>query len=64
MGINPDGTHSFHDLDDTCYRYLKADRKERTQMCEDALAIEGIVYFIGLVVVLCGLIYVLCKGWI
>jgi hypothetical protein len=64
MGVNPDGTHSFHDLDDTWYRYLKADRKERKQMCEEALAIEGIVYFFGFVVVIVGAIYALCKGWI
>ena len=59
MGVNPDGTHSFFDLDDTWYRYLKADRQERKQMCEDALAVEGVVYFIGLVLVLAGTIYAL-----
>lgn len=64
MGVNPDGTHSFHDLDDTWYRYLKADRKERKQMCEDALAIEGIVCFFGFIAIIAGVIYALCKGLI
>jgi len=64
MGVNPDRTHSFYDLDDTWYRYLKADRKERKKMCEQALWVEGFVYFFGLIAVLIGVIYALCKGWI
>ena len=62
--MNPDGTHSFYDLDDTWYRYLKSDRAGRKQMCEDTLAVEGVVYFVGLVAILGGIIYALCKGWI
>ena len=64
MGINPDGTHSFYDLDDTWYEYLKSDKAQRKQMCEDALAAEGIVFSVGLVGVIVFLITALCKGWI
>ena len=64
MGVNPDRTHSFYDLDDTWHRYLKSDRDGRKQMCEEALEVEGIVYFIGFVAIIAGVIYALCKGWI
>lgn len=64
MRVNPDGTHSLYDLDDTWYRYLNANRDERKKMCDDALAAEGIVYFLGFLAVLGGVIYALCKGWI
>lgn len=64
MGVNPDGTHSFYDLDDTWYKYLKSNKAQRRQMCEDALAVEGVVFTIGLVGVLGFLVVALCKGWI
>ena len=59
---NPDGTRSFYDLDDTWYRYLKADRKERKQMCEDALAVEAVIGFMVMVAIAVGLVVALCKG--
>ena len=56
--------YRFYDLDDTWYRYLKADRAERKKMCEDALAAEAIVCFFGMVAIVVFLIVALCKGWI
>ena len=59
---NPDGTFSMLDLDNTWLRYMKADKEERKQMCEEMLAIEGIVFGIGLLVVFGGIIWALCSG--
>lgn len=49
---NPEGTHSLLDFDDTMLKYLKADRKERQRMCDEILEGEGIVYGLGMLVIL------------
>ena len=45
---NAYGKPSFYDLDESWYRYLAADRKERKRMCEKVLETEALV--LGLVV--------------
>ena len=62
--MNPYGKHSLDDLDESWYRYLKADREERKAMCEDMQAADGIACAIGFVIIIGGLIVALCKGWI
>ena len=64
MVENPYGKHSFDDLDESWYRYLKSNKEERKEMCEDALAVEGFVYFVFLVAGVVLAIIALCKGWI
>jgi hypothetical protein len=61
---NPEGTHSFYDLDDTWYKYLKADKEGRRKMCDEVLEAEAICYGLGMLAVLIGIIVALCKGWI
>lgn len=60
--VNQDDTFSMLDLDYTWLKYMKSDKAERRQMCEDFLAIEGIVYGIGLLVMLGVIIWALCSG--
>lgn len=62
--MNPDGRHGFYDLDESWYRYMKADREEKREMCEDALVVEGVVCFFGFIGIVGFLIVALCKGWI
>lgn len=61
---NPYGRPSFYDLDTTWYEYMKADRKERKQMCEDAIHIEALVVGLCFLVVVVLVIVALCKGWV
>lgn len=60
---NAHGRPSFYDLDESWYRYMKADRKERIKMCEEALNTEalvlGIFAVIGVVLGILGLV----RGW-
>ena len=54
----------FYQLDESWYRYMKADREERKQMCQDnldAMAVVALIFFFGLIG---GAIYALCKGWV
>ena len=64
MRRNPDGTHSFYDLDDSWYRYLKSDREGRKQMCNDVIAAEGCVCAIALVGAIIFLVVAVYRGWI
>lgn len=57
-------THSMFDLDDTWLEYLKSDRKKRVKMCEDFLAVDGVVCTIGILGFIAFAIFALCKGWI
>ena len=61
---NAYGKPSFYDLDESWYRYMAASRKERKEMCEEVLEMEGlalgILAVLGIGVVILGLI----KGWI
>ncbi len=59
-----DRVPDFYQLDESWYRYMKADRKERKKMCEDNLEVINIVYGIGIICVVFGVILVLCKGWV
>lgn len=55
---------SFYDLDESWYRFIKADRKERKEMCQETLDCMAIVYLVGLIALIGGAIYALCKGWV
>ena len=59
---NPYGKHSFYDLDESWYRYMKADREERKQMCQDALDCEVLVLGVGVVIGIVAGIVALCYG--
>ena len=59
---NPYGKHSFYDLDESWYRYMKADREERRQMCQDALDCEALVLGVGVVIGIVAGIVALCYG--
>ena len=52
----------FYQLDESWYRYMKADRKERKEMCQDCLDTINIVFGIGLICVVVAGIVILCKG--
>lgn len=62
MVNNAYGRHSFYDLDESWYRYMKADREERKKMCESCIEVEAIVVGIGAVLFVIGGIIALCKG--
>ena len=57
---NAHGRPSFYDLDESWYRYMKADRKERIKMCEEAWNTEafvlGIFAVVGVVLAITGLV--------
>lgn len=62
MDENPYGKHSFYDLDESWYRYLKSDREGRKQMCEECLETEAFVLGVFVVLFIVGGIVALCYG--
>jgi len=59
-----DRVPDFYQLDESWYRYMKADRKERKEMCEDcldAMAVVALIFFVGIIGFF---IYALCEGWL
>lgn len=61
---NSHGRPAFTELDTSWYQYMKADRSERKEMCEDMIAAEALAIGVFAVIGVIGLIIALVKGWI
>ena len=55
---------SFYDLDESWYRYLREDNEGRREQCDDMMEILSIVYGMFFILLIGGIIFALCKGWI
>jgi hypothetical protein len=61
---NAYGKPSFGDMDESWYRYMKADHEERNKMCDEVIDAEVVVLSIVAVFAVIGVIIALAKGWV